>query len=178
MIIIGHFRVPPGLRIKTRLSAQPLIWKRFFILMQIKLISQERLWTWPLFESEGLWNSEVAYYVDKVWKKSMKWYWRLFMAIFKDFYSGSKKSIHDCTITCSFSPHPWFTTLHIIRAAYLNMLLLNFYPCRDIINALKLLTDHYYVTDIWKKFGRYSVEVNATTIPDGQECFQFHVSSR
>ena len=100
------------------------------------------------------------------------------MAIFKDFYSGSKKSIHDCTITCSFSPHPWFTTLHIIRAAYLNMLLLNFYPCRDIINALKLLTDHYYVTDIWKKFGRYSVEVNATTIPDGQESFQFHVSSR
>ena len=36
--IRGHFRVPPGLCIKTRLSAQPLIWKWFFILMQIKLI--------------------------------------------------------------------------------------------------------------------------------------------
>ena len=28
---MGHFRVPPGLCIKTRLSAQPLIWKCFFI---------------------------------------------------------------------------------------------------------------------------------------------------
>ena len=36
--IIGYFRVPPGLGIKTRLSAQPLIWKSFFILIQIKLI--------------------------------------------------------------------------------------------------------------------------------------------
>ena len=33
---IGRFRVPPGLCIKTRLSAQ--IWKWFFILMQMKLI--------------------------------------------------------------------------------------------------------------------------------------------
>ena len=36
--IIGHFRVPLGLRFKTRVGAQPLIWKSFFILMQIKLI--------------------------------------------------------------------------------------------------------------------------------------------
>ena len=35
---IGHFRVSPGLCLKTRLSAQPLIWKWIFILMQIKLI--------------------------------------------------------------------------------------------------------------------------------------------
>ena len=47
---IGLFPVPPVLCIKTRLSAQPLIWK-------------ERLCTWPHFESEGFWNSEVAYYV-------------------------------------------------------------------------------------------------------------------
>ena len=33
---MGHFRVPPRFCIKT--SAQPLIWKWFFILMQIKLI--------------------------------------------------------------------------------------------------------------------------------------------
>ena len=37
-VIIGHFRVPPGLCFKTRVSVQPLIWKSFFILMQIKLI--------------------------------------------------------------------------------------------------------------------------------------------
>ena len=35
--LIGHFRVLSGLCIKTRLSAQPLIWKWFFILMK-KLI--------------------------------------------------------------------------------------------------------------------------------------------
>ena len=35
LFAIGHFRAPPGLGIKTRLSAQPLIWKWFFILMQI-----------------------------------------------------------------------------------------------------------------------------------------------
>ena len=35
---VGHFRVPPGLCMKTKLGAQPLIWKWFFILMQIKLI--------------------------------------------------------------------------------------------------------------------------------------------
>ena len=113
IIIIGHFRVPPGLCIKTRLSAQPLIWKWFFILMQIKLIFTRKVlhlasfWKWGFMElRSGLlcWT--------KFGKKSIKWYWRLFMATFKDFYSGSKKSIHDCTITCSFSPHPWFTTLH------------------------------------------------------------------
>ena len=58
---ISHFRVPSGLCIKARLSAQPLIWKLFFILMQIKQFSQERLCTWPLFESEGFFNSEVDY---------------------------------------------------------------------------------------------------------------------
>ena len=46
---IGHFRVPPGLCFKTRVGAQPLIF------------SQERLRTWPHFESEGFWNSEVVY---------------------------------------------------------------------------------------------------------------------
>ena len=35
---IGHFRVPRGLCFKTRVGAQPLIWKSFFILIQIKLI--------------------------------------------------------------------------------------------------------------------------------------------
>ena len=36
--LIGHFRVPPGLCFKARVGAQPLIWKSFFILMQITLI--------------------------------------------------------------------------------------------------------------------------------------------
>ena len=61
---IGHFRVPPGLCIKTRLSAQPLIWKWFFSLMQVKLIfTRKVVKTWPHFESEGFWNTEVAYWL-------------------------------------------------------------------------------------------------------------------
>ena len=35
---IGYFWVPPGLCFKTRVGAQPLIWKSFFILMQMRLI--------------------------------------------------------------------------------------------------------------------------------------------
>ena len=35
---IDHFRIPLGLCFKTRVGAQPLMWKSFFILMQIKLI--------------------------------------------------------------------------------------------------------------------------------------------
>ena len=42
-VSIGHFWVPPGFCIKTRLGAQPFIWKWFFILMQIKLISTRKV---------------------------------------------------------------------------------------------------------------------------------------
>ena len=35
---MGHFRVPPDLCFKTRVGAESLLWKSFFILMQIKLI--------------------------------------------------------------------------------------------------------------------------------------------
>ena len=53
--LVGHFRVLPSRCIKTRLSAQPLIWKWFFILVQIKIIfTKKRLCTWPHFKSEFL----------------------------------------------------------------------------------------------------------------------------
>ena len=51
-IWIGHFRVPQGLCFKTRVGAQPLIWKSSFILMQIKLIFTRKVmhlasfWKW------------------------------------------------------------------------------------------------------------------------------------
>ena len=50
---MGHFR---DLCIETRLSAQPLIWKWFFILMQIKLIFTRKVvhlasfWKWGFLE--------------------------------------------------------------------------------------------------------------------------------
>ena len=53
---IDHFGVPPGLCFKTRVSAQPLIWKSFFILMQIKLIFARKVvhlasfWKWGVLE--------------------------------------------------------------------------------------------------------------------------------
>ena len=56
----GHFRVPPGLRFKTRVGAQPLIRKSFFILMQIKLIYA------PSLILKTFWNSEVAYFMDTI----------------------------------------------------------------------------------------------------------------
>ena len=56
---IGHFRVPPSICIKTRLSVQPLIWKWFFILIQIKLIFTRKVvhlasfWKWGFLELES-----------------------------------------------------------------------------------------------------------------------------
>ena len=56
-IVIGHFRVPPaGLCFKTRVGAQSLIWKSFFILVQIKLIFTRKVvllasfWKWGFLE--------------------------------------------------------------------------------------------------------------------------------
>ena len=53
---IGHFPVPPGLCFRTRVGAQPLIWKSFFILIQIKLIFTRKVvhlasfWKWGFLE--------------------------------------------------------------------------------------------------------------------------------
>ena len=55
-LLIGHFRVPPSLCFKTRVGAQPLIWKSFFILTQIKLIFTRKVvhlasfWKWVFLE--------------------------------------------------------------------------------------------------------------------------------
>ena len=54
--LLGHFRVSPGLCLKTRVGAQPLIRKSFFILMQIKLIFTRKVvhlassWKWGFLE--------------------------------------------------------------------------------------------------------------------------------
>ena len=73
---IGHFRVPPGLCFKTRVGAQPLIWKSFFILLQIKLIFTRKVvhlasfWKrgffetrkWPI-HSSSLFPCNILYYI-------------------------------------------------------------------------------------------------------------------
>ena len=55
---VGLFRVASSFCSNARLSAKPLIWKWFLILMQINSFSQERSCTYPRFESENFWNSE------------------------------------------------------------------------------------------------------------------------
>ena len=53
---ISHFPVAPSLCFNARLSVKPLIWKWFFILMQIKLIFTRKFlllayfWKWELSE--------------------------------------------------------------------------------------------------------------------------------
>ena len=62
-ILQGHFRVSLGLCIKTMLSAQPLIWKWFFIVMQIKLnftrkaVHLASYWKWGIL---GLGNGLLS----------------------------------------------------------------------------------------------------------------------
>ena len=53
---IGLFRVPKNLTFKAKLSAKPLIWKWFLIMMQIKLIFTTKVshlasfWKWDFME--------------------------------------------------------------------------------------------------------------------------------
>ena len=69
--LIGHFRVPKGLCIKTRLGAQPLIWKWFFILMQIKLISTRKVEHLTSFWYRG--PGELGNSLSTVSKKVIRW---------------------------------------------------------------------------------------------------------
>ena len=81
--LVGHFRVLPSRCIKTRLSAQPLIWKWFFILVQIKIIFTKKgcalglilkvrvFWTrkWPIDMAEMAYNS----FYTTTWEISAIW---------------------------------------------------------------------------------------------------------
>ena len=50
---------------KRGLRAQPLIWKWFFIVRQIKLISTRKVVRLASFWKWGFWNSEVAYWPNR-----------------------------------------------------------------------------------------------------------------
>ena len=72
--LIGHFRVPSGLCFKTRLGAQPLIWKWFFILMQIKLIFTRKVvhlasvWKWGFLQlGSGILVCLKRFSKDETW---------------------------------------------------------------------------------------------------------------
>ena len=80
---IEHFRVPPGLCFKTRVGAQPLIWKSFFILMQIKLIFTRKVvhlvsfWKWGVLElGSDLLSAyrQVVQWIEAL-TFSSKWFW-------------------------------------------------------------------------------------------------------
>ena len=57
---IGHFRVQKNLTFKARLSAKPLIWKWFLIMMQKNSFSQQRFRTYTPLEGEIFWNSKIT----------------------------------------------------------------------------------------------------------------------
>ena len=63
---IGHFRVLPGLSFKTRVGAQPLIWKSFFILMQIKPIFTRTIVHLATFWKWGFWELRSGLFLDSV----------------------------------------------------------------------------------------------------------------
>ena len=56
-----RFRDAASFCFKTRPSANPFLWKLFFIIMQIKLIFTRKVLHLARFKSEGFWNSEMAY---------------------------------------------------------------------------------------------------------------------
>ena len=60
-IIIDYFRVAPNLCFKTRLSGKPMIWKYFFILMEMKLVITRKALYLALFWKLGLWNTKMAF---------------------------------------------------------------------------------------------------------------------
>ena len=68
------FRVPPSLCIKTRVSAQPLIWKWFFIVVPIKLIFTRKVhltlfWKWGFLElGSSLLKNDVWYSFTRIAK--------------------------------------------------------------------------------------------------------------
>ena len=57
VIATGHFQVPLGLCFKRRVGAQPLIWKSFFIQMQIKLISHKKVCASSLILKVGVFGT-------------------------------------------------------------------------------------------------------------------------
>ena len=61
--LIGHFRVSPGLCIKTRLGAQHFLRKWVLFAWEWKLFPYQRLSTLPRFDTEILGNSEMAIWV-------------------------------------------------------------------------------------------------------------------
>ena len=61
----GHFRVATSLCFKARLSEKPLMWKSFFILMQMQLIFTTKIlhlplcWKWEFLEL----RNNITYYL-------------------------------------------------------------------------------------------------------------------
>ena len=114
---IGIFRVPPGLCIKTRLSDQPLMWKWFFILFQIKLISTRKVvhlasfWKWGFFElGSGLLYWGIQYNVVTP-SCSNKLSSNVLLTVRNRRYWSSLVWEMASLVSCTAVPHPWFSDL-------------------------------------------------------------------
>ena len=77
---IGHFRVPKNQTFKARLSAKPLIWKWFLIMMQMKLIFPTKVshlasfWKWDFLElGNGLFHwLPSPLFETQIWSNSLR----------------------------------------------------------------------------------------------------------
>ena len=76
---IGHFWVPPGVCFKTRVGAQPLIWKSFVILMQMNsFVHLASFWKWGFLEPRklvflGTWRVNAGKCImSEVWRRILR----------------------------------------------------------------------------------------------------------
>ena len=129
---IGHFQVPPGLCIRTRLSAQPLIWKWFFILTQVKLIFTRKVehlasfWKWGFFElGSGLFSRGLEL-IRKT--KNFEWIMITYVRPDKNSIKVFKIHLHVITITSATEQ-----AVHVIHFFFPELLLLLWWPCRKIL---------------------------------------------
>ena len=97
---ISHFQVPAGLCIKTRLSAQPFIWKWIFILMQIKLIYTRKIVHMASFWKRGLLQLGSGLLTPSfLWKGEGDWVEETFAKTTKTIVRGIGKCAY-CWLVC------------------------------------------------------------------------------
>ena len=72
------FPSSPGLCFKTRIGAQPLIWKSFFILMKIKFIFPRKVVHLASFWKWGFLELGIGLLILLYW--GCEWYWVVFVS--------------------------------------------------------------------------------------------------
>ena len=104
MLTVGHFWVAPSLCFKARLSAKPLIWKRFCNLMQLKLIFTRKVLhlasfrKWTFFPAKRFRSSDLSQDEDEFEVITLPnlpgWCWNRTRRLFSDSSWKKKSSVY------------------------------------------------------------------------------------